>query len=132
MKSNISQVMLISFSCLYFRKNFKSALQGYTFKTVADLAGCKHALPRIVCATKTHLTSESKSSVQAEELLIVRKMGRTTVMRKPFLKAFSLKTNEDKTLPVSFVHTVLQPIDKLLFNWECGLMSRFLGAFSNG
>ena len=79
--------------------DFKAALQGYTFKTVSELAGCKQ-IPRVVCATKAHQTGESKSSVHANEILVVRKVGRTTVMRKPVLKAFSVKNNEDKTLQV--------------------------------
>ena len=79
--------------------DFKAALQGFMFKNVSELAACKH-IPRIVCTTKAHQTGESKSSVQADEILVVRKISRTTVMRKPVLKAFSPRTNEDKTLQV--------------------------------
>ena len=81
----------------YCSNDFKAALAGYTFKAVLDLAAAKN-LPRIICATKTHITADQKSSVQSDELLIIRKISRTTVMRKPVLKAFSLKTNEDKIL----------------------------------
>lgn len=79
--------------------DFKAALQGYSFKNVSELAGCKQT-PRIVCATKAHQTGEGKSSVHADEILVIKKIGRTTVMRKPVLKAFSVKNNEDKTLQV--------------------------------
>ena len=80
--------------------NFKAALQGYVFKNVSELAASKHTPPRILCATRAHVTSDPKSSVQAQELLVVRKISRTTVMRKPVLKAYSLHSKEDKTLQV--------------------------------
>ncbi len=84
---------------IMFSNDLKVALQGYTFKTVSELAASKHT-PLIVCSTKSHLTGESKSSTQSDELLIVKKISRTTVMRKPVLKAFSLMTGEDKVLQV--------------------------------
>jgi hypothetical protein len=69
---------------------------------VSELAVCKQ-LPRVVCATKAFQTGETKTSVYVNEILVVRKIGRTTVMRKPVLKAFSVKNNEDKSLQVGWL-----------------------------
>ena len=97
--------MSFSIVCVFFlfyflfSKNFKAALKGYVFKTVSELAACKH-LPKIICATRSHITGDAKTSTHANELFIVRKIGRTTVMRKHVLKAYSLKTNEVKILQV--------------------------------
>ena len=76
--------------------------RGIVFKTAGDiLALCQNpdrSLPKIVCAMKYHLTGDPKSSVKENELLLIRRMGRTTVKRKPVLKVYSLTTKEEKTL----------------------------------
>lgn len=79
--------------------DFDAARAGYTFKAVSDLASAK-SCPRILCATQTHVASDSKSSVHVDEILIVKKMSKTQIMKKRVLKVFSLVTKEYKTLQV--------------------------------
>lgn len=93
----------IEFGMLYDSTgDSKEVKSGIVFKTAGDiLALCQNSdrpLPKIVCATKYHLSGDPKSSVKENELLLLRRMGRTTVKRKPVLKVYSLTTKEEKTL----------------------------------
>ena len=93
----------IEFGMLYDSTgDSKQVKSGMVFKTAGDiLALCQNSdrsLPKIVCATKYHLSGDPKSSVKENELLLLRKMGRTTVKRKPVLKVYSLTMKEEKTL----------------------------------
>lgn len=79
--------------------DLSAARKDYTFKTVSDLASVKNC-PKILCATQAHVANDSKCSVQMDEILIVKKMSKTHVMKKRVLKVFSLMTKEYKTLQV--------------------------------
>lgn len=92
----------IEFGVLYDpNQNTVEAQKGMVFKKAGDIvARCQSGapLPRIVCATKTHPGGDPKSSVEENELLLIKKMGKTTMMRKPVLKVYSLTMKEEKNL----------------------------------
>ena len=92
----------IEFGVLYDpNQNTAEAQKGKTFKKAGDIISiCQSGgpLPRLVCATKTHPGSDPKSSVEENELLLVKKLGKTTMMRKPVLKVYSLTMKEEKSL----------------------------------
>ena len=93
----------IEFGMLYDSTGGSNEVKsGMVFKTAGDiLALCQNSdrpLPKIVCATKYHLSGDPKSSVKENELLLLRRMGKTTVKRKPVLKVYSLTMKEEKTL----------------------------------
>ena len=80
----------IQFGILYSPVgNTAQAVKGYSFKTVGELA--KYDIPpRIIRATQAFDVSDSKSSIEAEEILIVKKIGRTAIKRKHYVKVLSL------------------------------------------
>jgi len=69
--------------------------------------------PTILCVTQAYTAGDSKSSLQVDEILIVKKLSKTHVMKKRVLKVYSLTTKEYKTLQVraflvcTSVHTSL-------------------------
>lgn len=69
------------------------AVKGYSFKTVGELTKYESP-PCIIRATKAFDTSDSKSSVEAEEVLIIKKIGRTAIKRKHFIKVLSLRSRK--------------------------------------
>ena len=77
--------------------NIGEALTGFTFDSAADIASL-HTLPKLVRATKSFRGGDSKCSVEEGELLVVKKVSRSPMKRKPVLKVFSITANEDKNL----------------------------------
>lgn len=69
------------------------AVKGYSFKTVGDLAKYETP-PRIIRATQAFDVSDSKSSIEAEEILIIKKVGRTAIKRKHYIKVISLHSRK--------------------------------------
>lgn len=72
-----------------------NALNGYIFETTADIIEAKQ-LPKVVCATVDYQSQDSRSSVEANEILVVRRVTTINEMRK--LEVFSLHTKSTKLL----------------------------------
>ena len=70
----------------------KRALQGFYFETVGELIAMKQ-LPTVVCATKAYSGSSFESSVEANEILLIKGVtARSTLRGKgKVLKLYSLK-----------------------------------------
>ena len=69
------------------------AVKGYSFKTVGELA--KYDIPpRVIRATRSYNVSDPKSSIEAEEILIVKKIGRTAIKRKHYIRVLSLRSRK--------------------------------------
>ena len=77
--------------------NIDEALKGFTFDSVADITSL-HTLPKLLRVTKSFHGSDSKCSVEEGELLVVKKISRTPMMRKLVLKVYSVTANEVKVL----------------------------------
>ena len=87
----------IQFSLLYNpHKRDKEAMDGFVFKTVANLVAVLPQPPAVVCATKTYKGGTEKSSVMENEILVVAKIF--TSKGKKLLQVFSLRTNTEKVL----------------------------------
>ena len=71
----------------------KQAVKGYSFKTVRELVDYPTP-PKIVRATRKFDSGDSKSSVESEEILIIKNVGRGTVKRKQWIKVHSLLTRK--------------------------------------
>ena len=71
------------------------------FSSVTEVVSSK-LMPRIlsVVSSQTQSSDKKSSIVFPEELLIVKKIGKT-MLRRSFLKVYSYTTKEDKTLLVS-------------------------------
>ena len=54
----------------------------------------------VVSSSQTQTGDRKSSLVEPNEVLIVKKIGKT-ILRKPFLKVYSLTSKEEKTLLVS-------------------------------
>jgi len=87
----------IQLSLLYNpHKRDKEAMDGFTFKTVANLVAVSPQPPPVVCATRTYQCGNEKSSVVENEVLVVEKVF--TSKGKKLLQVFSLHTNTEKML----------------------------------
>ena len=69
------------------------AIRGYSYRTIGDLATCNVA-PRVIRARQTFNSAEPTSSVEAEEILIVKKFGCLATNQKLFVQAFSVCTRK--------------------------------------
>ena len=88
----------IEFGPLYDpNNNFEEAFKGFRFETVSDILAQK-TLPKIVRAQTAHVAGDVKSSVTADELLIIKRVAKTMPMRHSVLKVYSMTAGEDKTL----------------------------------
>ena len=74
----------------------REALQGSTFERVLDIMA-QVALPRVVKATKSHIRVDSKSTIEQNELFVVKKILHTS-LRKKALQVYSVTLNEEKLL----------------------------------
>lgn len=84
------------------------AVKGYSFQTAADLA--KYEIPpRIIRATQAFDSSDQKSSIENEEILIIKKIGRTAIKRKHFIKVFSLRSRK-YSIYLSWIELVTEVI----------------------
>ena len=73
--------------------DIKQAAKGYSFKTIGELADYTNP-PRIVKSTKKYSSGEQKSSIESDEILIVKSIGRTVVSRKYCVKVHSMLTRK--------------------------------------
>lgn len=71
----------------------KQAVKGYSFETVGELAEYPNP-PRIVRATRKFETGDSKSSIEADEILVIKNFGRTAVAKRHCIKVHSLLTRK--------------------------------------
>ena len=73
--------------------DMKQAIKGYSFKTIGELADYPHP-PRIIKSTKKFSSGDQKSSVESNEILVVKSVGRTGVSRKQCVKVYSMLTRK--------------------------------------
>lgn len=82
----------ISFGLVYNPFNeAKNALKQYSFTSVGEIITCKYP-PHVIRATKEFRSNDPKSSVKAEEVLIVRKICQSGKKKKHHLRVHSLLT----------------------------------------
>ncbi len=90
----------VQFGLVYNPLNdLKQALQGKTFESVGDILSTK-PLPKIVRATASYQGAHASSSVEENELLVVKSAKRPKVLGSPHLKVYSITTGENKSLPM--------------------------------
>ncbi|XP_064395371.1 uncharacterized protein LOC135342551 isoform X2 [Halichondria panicea] len=88
----------VKFGMLYNPDNdFRKSIQGYSFETVAALTVAK-VCPKLVLSKTECLCTDPKSSVEANELLLITKVGKTALKRRPFIKVVNLRNKQEKTL----------------------------------
>ena len=73
--------------------DMKGAVKGYSFKTIGELAEYP-SRPNIVRATRRWEASDPKSSVESDEILIIKNVGRTSMKKKPCVKVHSFLTRK--------------------------------------
>ena len=73
--------------------DIKQASKGYSFKTIGELADYPHP-PKIVKSTKKYSSGDPKSSVESNEILVIKTIGRTGVSRKQCVKVHSMLTRK--------------------------------------
>lgn len=73
----------------------KQAVQGYSFKTIGELASYPKP-PDIVRVTKKYDSGDPKSSVEPEEILIVKSVGRSTLKKRQSTKVYSFLTRKSE------------------------------------
>lgn len=84
----------VQFGLLYNPSGEMSrAMKGYTYRTVKDLAACK-VLPHIVRATKAYNSGKPDTSVEAEEVLVITGIERSTRYQMVGVKVLSLNTSK--------------------------------------
>ena len=77
---------------------YEEGLNGYKYSRVGDIMVLP-TLPKVVCATKAFEGSEGKSSVQENEILIVKRIQKSKFKKgKRGIKVFSLLTKSEKFL----------------------------------
>lgn len=79
--------------------HFKDGIKGHVFKSVSELVASSSP-PRLVRVTGSPHTSPTRTAVNKNDLLLVKKTGKA-MLRKPFAKVYSFNTNEEKTINVS-------------------------------
>ena len=71
----------------------KQAMKGYSFQTVGELADYPTP-PKIVRVTRKFDSGDPKSSVELNEILIIKNVGHTTMMHRQCVKVHSLLTRK--------------------------------------
>ena len=94
---NIPLNSAIQFGPIFNPKgDLKAAMQGYRFERVSDVMA-QIQLPKVILATKPHIRSNPKSSVEQYEILVVQKIVQTP-MKKKALQVYSITRREQKML----------------------------------
>ena len=89
----------IQFGLVYNPHNLlDQALQGKMFKSVGDMVAM-HSLPKVICATTQYEGANASSSVEKNEILIVKSVKRPKVLGTPQLRVYSVTKGENKILP---------------------------------
>ena len=99
----------------------KALHEGYTFQSVGDLVSQSPHLPKIVCASKAYMGDSLKSTVYANELLLVKSFSAQTeklhvisIGQNPISKFLSVKCNGYFTTKPSQVRMYVSDIDKYI------------------
>ena len=71
----------------------KQAMKGYSFETAGQLADY-HIPPTIVRVTRKFDSGDSKSSIETNEILIIKNIGRATLMQRQCVMVRSLLTSK--------------------------------------
>ena len=88
----------VEFGILYDPSdNYNQAFKGFTFPCISDIIA-QDPLPKVVRATQAYSASDSRASVEKNEVLIVQKTTKSGLRRRPVLKVVSLNSKEEKTL----------------------------------
>ena len=74
----------------------KEAMRGFMFEQISNVTEQK-SLPKVIRATKTHTSSDCKSSVEQDEVFIVQKAVHTAMSKKA-LKVYSITKGEERIL----------------------------------
>lgn len=113
------------FGIVYSEDN-QRALETHVFEKVADLLMLS-PLPKVACATRDVIGSDDKSSIVADEILVIKRVIRPK-LRKKLLEVLSLKTQSTKNLPLDCEgHFTLNPRRNLVYLLE--LVKCIPGAF---
>lgn len=113
------------FGIVYLEDNHR-ALETHIFEKVADLLMLS-PLPKVACATRDVIGSDDKSSIVADEILVIKRVIRPK-LRKKLLEVLSLKTQSTKNLPLDCEgHFTLNPQRNLVYLLE--LVKCIPGAF---
>lgn len=113
------------FGIVYLEDN-QRALETHIFEKVADLLMLS-PLPKVACATRDVIGSDDKSSIVADEILVIKRVIRPK-LRKKLLEVLSLKTQSTKNLPLDCEgHFTLNPRRNLVYLLE--LVRCIPGAF---
>lgn len=113
------------FGIVYSEDN-QRALETQNFEKVADLLMLS-PLPKVACATRDVKGSDDKSSIVADEILVIKRVIRPK-LRKKLLEVLSLKTQNTKSLPLDCEgHFTLNPRRNLIYLLE--LVRCIPGAF---
>ncbi len=88
----------VEIGLLYNPNNtLEEATCGVSFPAVSDIVSKDH-LPKVIRVMATYSTDDVKSSVEKDEILIVDRVVRTGLRRRPLLKVFSIHKNCEKML----------------------------------
>lgn len=106
----------LQFSLLYNpNNNLKEASLGYMFKSVKELLAKKDQMPKVVCVTKQHSSSNATHSVEKGEILILDEVKHGRFGGQSLL-CTSLRSNKQKRLSESVQgHFSTNPDDLKLF-----------------
>lgn len=84
----------IQFGLVYDPANdLKQAVKGYSFKSIGDLVDYP-VPPKVIRATRRYDTGDAKSSVESNEILIVKNIARTMISKKYSVKVHSTLTSK--------------------------------------
>ena len=115
-KFNVPLNSAIPFGILYDPNNNQNqALKGCRFDKVSDILQCS-TMPHVVRVRRGHKGSSAESSIAPNELLLVRKKGKSKLVGKQHLKVFSLTNNYEKSLPENCIgHFSTKPREVCLY-----------------
>ena len=104
----------VRFALLYDPKHIHDqARRGFIFESASDII-LQKSLPKIVLATKSYQGGSPSSSVEKNEVLVIRKVNKPTVGQRS-LKVFSLTKNVKKSLsPQCVGHFSTKPTQQLM------------------
>ena len=87
--------MCAYYVCIYSFQLFYGCIQ-FWIRTYIQTYSVSARIVRVLDALQT---SDPKTSVEKNDLLIIKKIGKT-ILRKAFVKVYSLSAKEEKTLTV--------------------------------
>ena len=104
----------VRFALLYNPKHLHDqARRGFIFESASDII-LQKSLPKMVLATKSYQGGSPSSSVDKNEVLVIRKVNKPTVGQRS-LKVFSLTKNVKKSLsPQCVGHFSTKPTQQLM------------------